>query len=118
MNENNQNPNQTNGNETKVSIVTEAEVYEALRECYDPEIPVNLVDLGLIYDIKIIDDWVGVKMTLTAPGCPAHTWITQNVHNRILQIPGIKDADVKIVWDPMWNPDMMSEDAKKVLGMP
>lgn len=98
--------------------VTEEVVYNALRECYDPEIPVNIVDLGLVYDVKIIDDWVGVKMTLTAPGCPAHTWISQNVRNRLLQIPGIKEADVRIVWEPMWNPSMMSEDAKKILGIP
>ncbi|RCK77718.1 MAG: PaaD-like protein (DUF59) involved in Fe-S cluster assembly [Ignavibacteriae bacterium] len=98
--------------------VTEEVVYNALRECYDPEIPVNIVDLGLVYDVKIIDDWVGVKMTLTAPGCPAHTWISQNVRNRLLQIPGIKEADVRIVWEPMWNPGMMSEDAKKILGIP
>jgi metal-sulfur cluster biosynthetic enzyme len=104
--------------DAKVLPVTEQEVYDALKECYDPEIPVNLVDLGLIYDIKIIEGWVGVKMTLTAPGCPAHTWISQNVHNRLLQIPGINEADVKIVWEPMWKPDMMSDDAKKVLGMP
>lgn len=102
----------------RVKQLTEQEVYDALRECYDPEIPVNIVDLGLIYDIKIIDDWVGVKMTLTAPGCPAHTWISQNVQNRLLQMPGVKDADVRIVWEPMWNPSMMSDEAKKVLGMP
>ncbi|MBU1299961.1 MAG: DUF59 domain-containing protein [Bacteroidetes bacterium] len=102
----------------KVKQLTEQEVYDALRECYDPEIPVNIVDLGLIYDIKIIDDWVGVKMTLTAPGCPAYTWISQNVQNRLLQMPGVKDADVRIVWEPMWNPSMMSDEAKKVLGMP
>ena len=59
--------------DAKVLPVTEQEVYDALKECYDPEIPVNLVDLGLIYDVKIIEGWVGVKMTLTAPGCPAHT---------------------------------------------
>jgi metal-sulfur cluster biosynthetic enzyme len=102
---------------TGVKVINEANVYEALKECYDPEIPVNIVDLGLIYEVNIIEDWVGVKMTLTAPGCPAHTWISQNVRNRLLQIPGIKEADVKIVWEPMWNPSLMSEEAKKVLGM-
>lgn len=117
MSEDNPNTNVTNNDSSKTSIVTEAMIYDALKECYDPEIPVNLVDLGLIYDVKIIDDWVGVKMTLTAPGCPAHTWITQNVHNRLLQIPGIKEADVKIVWEPLWNPGLMSEDAKNILGM-
>ncbi len=98
--------------------VTEEQVYQALRECYDPEIPVNVVDLGLVYDVKVIDDWVGVKMTLTAPGCPAHSWISQNVKQRVMQIPGIKDADVRIVWEPQWNPGMMSEEAKKTLNWP
>ena len=74
--------------------VTEEQVYEALRDCYDPEIPVNVVDLGLIYEVKIIDDWVGVKMTLTAPGCPAHSFISQNVQSRLKKIPGVEKADV------------------------
>ena len=96
--------------------VTEEQVYEALRDCYDPEIPVNVVDLGLIYEVKIIDDWVGVKMTLTAPGCPAHSFISQNVQNRLKKIPGVANADVRIVWEPPWEPKMMSEEAKKKLN--
>ena len=98
--------------------VTEAQIYEALRECYDPEIPVNLVDLGLIYDVKIIDDWVGVKMTLTAPGCGMSGIISQNVRKRVLKVPGVKDADVRIVWEPAWTPARMSPEAKRKLGMP
>ncbi len=98
--------------------ITEHKVYEALRECYDPEIPVNLVDLGLVYEVKIIDDCVGVKMTLTAPGCPAHSLISRNVKQRVMQIPGVKDADVRIVWEPQWNPSMMSDEAKKTLSWP
>jgi metal-sulfur cluster biosynthetic enzyme len=82
--------------------VTEQVVFEALKDCYDPEIPVNLVDLGLIYDVKIIDDWVGVKMTLTTPGCGMSGMISQNVRNRVLKVPGVKEADVRIVWDPAW----------------
>jgi len=97
--------------------VTQEQVFEALRDCYDPEIPVNLVDLGLIYDVKIIDDWVGVKMTLTTPGCGMSGMISQNVRNRVLKVPGVKDADVRIVWDPAWSPARMSEAAKKKLGM-
>ena len=96
--------------------VTEEQVYEALRDCYDPEIPVNVVDLGLIYEVKIIDDWVGVKMTLTAPGCPAHSFISQNVQNRLMKVPGVAKADVRIVWEPPWEPKMMSEEAKKKLN--
>jgi metal-sulfur cluster biosynthetic enzyme len=95
----------------------EGQIYDALREVYDPEIPVNLVDLGLIYDVKIIDDWVGVKMTLTTPGCGMGTMISQNVRDRVLQVPGVKDADVRIVWQPAWTPARMSESAKKKLGV-
>ncbi len=93
------------------------QIYDALREVYDPEIPVNLVDLGLIYDVKIIDDWVGVKMTLTTPGCGMGAMISQNVRERVLQIPGVRDADVRIVWQPAWTPARMSESAKKKLGV-
>lgn len=88
-------------------------VYDALRECYDPEIPVNLVDLGLIYEVKIIDDWVGVKMTLTSPGCGMSGMIAQSVRNRLLRLEGVKEADIRIVWEPQWNPSMMDEEARK-----
>jgi metal-sulfur cluster biosynthetic enzyme len=99
------------------ATLSEETVYEALKECYDPEIPVNLVDLGLIYDVKIIDEWVGVKMTLTTPGCGMSGMISQNVKNRVLRIPGVKDADVRIVWDPAWSPTRMSPEARKKLGI-
>ncbi|MBM2841910.1 MAG: hypothetical protein HW412_2438, partial [Bacteroidetes bacterium] len=95
--------------------ISEGSILSALRECYDPEIPVNLVDLGLIYDIKIIDDWVGVKMTLTSPGCGMSGMISQNVRNQVLKVPGVKDADVRIVWEPAWSPARMSAEAKKKL---
>jgi metal-sulfur cluster biosynthetic enzyme len=103
-------------NEQAMSEITEEKVYEALRECYDPELPVNLVDLGLIYDVKIIDDWVGVRMSLTSPGCGMSGIISQNVRDRLLRISGVKDADVRIVWQPAWTPAMMSDEAKKKLG--
>ena len=96
--------------------VTEAQIYEALKDCYDPEIPVNLVDLGLIYDVKIVDDWVGVKMTLTTPGCGMSGMISQSVRTRVLGVPGVKDADVRIVWEPAWTPERMSAEARKRLG--
>jgi metal-sulfur cluster biosynthetic enzyme len=98
--------------------ISEESVYNALRECYDPEIPVNLVDLGLIYDVKIIDDWVGVKMTLTSPGCGMSGMISQNVRNRVRKLDGVKECDVRIVWQPAWSPTMMSAEARKKLGMP
>jgi metal-sulfur cluster biosynthetic enzyme len=103
-------------NETSSSTVTEAQVYEALKQCYDPEIPVNVVDLGLIYDVKIIDAWVGVKMTLTTPGCGMSGMIAQDVKNRVMRLPGVKEADVRIVWEPAWTPERMSPEAKKRLG--
>lgn len=98
------------------TALTENQVIDALRECYDPEIPVNLVDLGLIYEVKIIEDWVGVKMTLTTPGCGMSGMISQQVRNRLLRLPGVKDADVRIVWEPAWSPSRMSDGAKKKLG--
>jgi metal-sulfur cluster biosynthetic enzyme len=103
--------------QVNTSAVTEAQVLEALRQCYDPEIPVNVVELGLIYDVKIIDDWIGVKMTLTTPGCGMSGMISQDVRNRLLKIPGVKDADVRIVWEPAWSPARMSPEAKRRLGM-
>jgi metal-sulfur cluster biosynthetic enzyme len=103
-------------NEQKTGPLSEAQVIDALRECYDPEIPVNLVDLGLIYDVKIIDNWVGVKMTLTTPGCGMSGLISQQVRNRLMQLPGIKEVDVRIVWEPAWSPARMSEEAKTKLG--
>lgn len=99
--------------QTQPSEITKEQVYQALHEVYDPEIPVNIVDLGLVYDVKIVDDWVGVKMTLTSPGCGLSGQIAANVRERVAEIPGVTDADVRIVWQPQWNPSMMSEDAKK-----
>ncbi len=99
------------------STVTEPQVYEALRDVYDPEIPVSIVDLGLVYDVKIIDDWVGVRMTLTTPGCGMGQAIATMVRERVLTLAGVSEADVRIVWEPPWNPSMMSDVAKKKLGM-
>lgn len=102
---------------TEQQSTTETQVYEALKECYDPEIPINVVDLGLVYDVKIIDDWVGVKMTLTTPGCGMGAQISNDIRERLLQLPGIHEADVRIVWEPRWEPSMMSEEAQKRLGV-
>ena len=95
--------------------LTEQVVLTALREVYDPEIPVNVVDLGLIYQVKIIDDWVGIKMTLTSPGCGLGDQIANQVREKVMQVPGVVDGDVRIVWQPAWNQSMMSEEAKKKL---
>lgn len=104
--------------EATTPTITEQQIYESLKDCYDPEIPVNVVDLGLIYDVKIIDGWVGVKMTLTTPGCGMSGMIAQSVRNRVLSVPGVTDADVRIVWEPAWSPARMSAEAKKKLGFP
>ena len=90
-------------------------VMSALRNCYDPEIPVNIVDLGLIYGVAIVDDNVKVRMTLTTVGCPAHAYLMNQVQTEIEKIPGVKSAEVEIVWEPPWTPDKMSPEAKKRL---
>ncbi len=97
-------------------------VMETLSNCYDPEIPVNIVDLGLIYDLTIskLGDRAfraDVKMTLTAPGCGMGPMIAQDVQNRLIALDGIDEANVELVWDPPWNQAMMSEAAKLQLGL-
>jgi metal-sulfur cluster biosynthetic enzyme len=98
-------------------MVTQEQVYEALHDCYDPEIPINLVDLGLIYSVEVEEGHVNVVMTLTARGCPAHSFISEAVRARVAQIPGVESARVQVVWDPPWDPSRLSEAAKKQLGM-
>jgi len=102
------------GSQTSVS---EQQVYDAMATVFDPEIPVNVVDLGLIYDVKIIDDWVGVKMTLTTMGCGMGGAIANQIRERVLTIPGVNECDVRIVWEPQWSPALMSDSAKKKLGV-
>ena len=97
-------------------MVTKEEVLKVLSEIYDPEIPVSIVDLGLIYDIKIDDGNVYIKMTLTAPGCPMHALVKEWVKEAVSQIKGVKKVDVEFVWDPPWTPDRMSPKAKALLG--
>lgn len=94
------------------------DVREGLKQVYDPEIGINVVDLGLVYDADISDNGdVLVTMTLTSLGCPLGPVIMQEVTGALKQLPGIGDIDVKLVWSPPWTPDMMSEDAKDELGM-
>ena len=99
------------------------QVWDAMRTCYDPEIPVNIVDLGLIYDCRILPlssgsgSRVEVKMTLTAPGCGMGPALQQDVQNKMLSIEGIEEAGVELVWEPQWNPSMMSDTAKLQLGL-
>ncbi|MFQ5837808.1 MAG: metal-sulfur cluster assembly factor [Thermoplasmata archaeon] len=95
---------------------SEEEVMAVLKKCYDPEIPINIVDLGLVYDVDLKGDTVHVKMTLTAPGCPMHTTISEDVKRKLLSVDGVKEAEVEIVWEPPWTPEKMSETAKTMLG--
>ncbi len=97
--------------------VSRERVMDLLYNCYDPEIPVNIVDLGLVYDVQVNDDRVNVKMTLTAPGCPAHTQITQEIQQQLESLEGVREVNVEIVWEPPWNPSMMSTAAKQKLGI-
>ncbi len=92
-------------------------VVQILKTIYDPEIPVDIYELGLIYDIQIDENNnISVKMTLTAPSCPAAQSLTIQVKERLMQIPGAGNIDVEVVWDPPWNADMMSDAAKLQLG--
>jgi probable FeS assembly SUF system protein SufT len=102
--------------------VSEEDVWNQLRQCYDPEIPVNIVDLGLVYDCRLIkkDDGgtrVEVKMTLTAPGCGMGPAIAHDAQAKILSIDGVDEAHVQLVWDPPWNQNMISEAGRMKLGM-
>ena len=102
--------------------VDEKAVWDQLRQCYDPEIPVNIVDLGLVYDCQLIHKPEGgakveVKMTLTAPGCGMGPAIAHDAQSKILSIEGVDEADVQLVWDPPWNQNMISEAGRMKLGM-
>ena len=95
----------------------EEDVIEVLREVYDPEIPVNIVDLGLVYEIDIRPARVDVKMTLTALGCPMAGEVMSDVRDHLLELPGVEEAGVELVYEPPWTPDRMTEDARWELGM-
>lgn len=101
----------------ETSILTKDEVMEALKDVYDPEIPVNVVDLGLIYDCQVEDGDVQVKMTLTFAGCGMGPYIAQQAEWRIAEIENVEDVEVEIVHDPPWTPDMISEEGKSSLGL-
>lgn len=93
-------------------------IMEALKQCYDPEIPVNIVDLGLIYDVQNDPHGnVAVKMTLTTPDCPSAQQIPDQVKQRVAGLDEVTDVKVEIVWEPPWNPSMISEAGRKALGI-
>lgn len=102
--------------------LTSDEVLSALKSCYDPEIPVNIVDLGLIYNVTFdaapgdTQD-VSVEMTMTSQGCPEHVNISAQVKARVEQMPGVRNATVNIVWEPAWSPERLSPEARAQLGI-
>jgi len=109
-------------NKSDIKKYDEKHMWDVLKTCYDPEIPVNIVDLGLIYDLKSSKKDSGkydinIKMTLTAPGCGMGPVIAQDVESKILNLNFVQDVLVEVVWEPLWNQNMMSDEAKLKLGM-
>ena len=93
-------------------------IIEEIKKIYDPELPVNIYELGLIYDIQIKDEkFVSIKMTLTTPNCPVAESLPKEVKDAIMQVEGIEDVDLQLVWDPPWNKEMMSEAAKLEMNL-
>jgi metal-sulfur cluster biosynthetic enzyme len=111
----------------KNMALSEEDVLQALRDCYDPELPVNIVDLGLIYTVTLSPDAnskrafprqrVQVEMTMTSPGCPSHVTIMEQVRNRLAGVPEISEAVVNLVWEPAWTPERISQKAREQLGI-
>jgi metal-sulfur cluster biosynthetic enzyme len=97
--------------------VTVDGVKDALRNVYDPEIPINVLDLGLIYDVQVGEGNVFVQMTLTAPGCGMGPMIAQQAEWAISEVEGVEDVQVEMTFEPPWSPDLISEDGKKLLGI-
>ena len=94
------------------------EIIEEIRKIYDPELPINIYELGLIYDIKVKDEKIAIiKMTLTTPNCPVAESLPKEVKEGAMQVEGIEDVDLELVWDPPWNKEMMSEAAKLELNL-
>ena len=93
-------------------------IIEEIRKIYDPELPVNIYDLGLIYDVKVKDEkFAIIKMTLTTPNCPVAESLPKEVKEGVMQVEGIEDVDLELVWDPPWNKDMMTEAAKLEMNL-
>ena len=103
---------------------TQPEVLEALKECYDPEIPVDIVNLGLVYNVEVVPSAgdaarqdVNIEMTMTSPMCPSHTFITEQVRQRVQRMDNVAAANVNLVWQPPWGPERISAEAKQKLGI-
>jgi len=98
-------------------MVSQEVVTEALKEIYDPELQYNIVDLGLVYDVDVKDGDVHILMTLTTPACPIGPMIIAQIEEMVRILPGVKDVDVELTFDPMWSPEMMSGEARAGLGL-
>jgi len=98
-------------------MLSEELVREALKDVYDPELHYNIIDLGLVYDVQINDGSVHIIMTLTTPACPIGPMFIGQIQENVGLLPGVKDVDVEITFDPMWTPDMMSEEARAEMGL-
>jgi len=98
------------------SMTQEDLVFEVLKECYDPEIPLNIVDLGLVYDVKVLPDAVQVRMSMTSPQCPSHVQIREDVKIK-LSDAGFPNPNIELVWEPAWSPQRISEAGRKKLGI-
>ncbi len=102
-------------------MITRDQVIDVLKTCFDPEIPVNIWDLGLIYDITIVEGVVNIQMTLTAVGCALGPQLVSEIESKLLGIEGIEDAKVEMVWNPPWTPERLSEDGRlslQAMGYP
>jgi metal-sulfur cluster biosynthetic enzyme len=98
-------------------VIDEATILQTLRQVIDPELGCNIVDLGLVYNVAIAGTKVSVVMTLTTPGCPMHESIQWGVQNALLNLEGVDDAEVEVVWDPPWHPSMMTEFGRNATGV-
>ena len=98
-------------------MVTREDVIKAVKQVYDPEIPVNIYDLGLIYNVEVVQDKVKIEMTLTSRGCPSAQQIPDMVRTRVSTLPDVKEVEVQVVWDPQWSPQRISAEGKKILKL-
>jgi len=100
-----------------MGTVTSQQVLDSLKQCMDPEIPINVVDMGLIYGVNVTDDnKVDIKMTMTTRGCPLHDTLVSDVKRYVNKVPGVSTVNVEIVWEPAWTPEKMSEEGKKLIN--
>jgi metal-sulfur cluster biosynthetic enzyme len=98
-------------------MVAKEDVIKVLKTVNDPEIGIDIVDLGLVYDLKIDDDSVTIKITMTAPSCPLTDWILFDAQKKVEEMDGVSKCDIELVWDPPWTPDMISDEARKMLNL-